>query len=470
MNPQQAADREKRRVALTSVAAALFLTATKLVVGLLTGSLGLLSEAAHSGLDLVAAAITLFAVRAAGKPADREHTYGHGKIESLSALFETVLLLITCVWIIHEAIDRLFFHDVHVDANVWGFLVILASIVIDFSRSRALMRAAKKYRSQALEADALHFSTDIWSSMVVLFGLALVYLAHLLELPWLVKADALAALVVAGIVIWISVRLGKRTVSDLLDAVPADLVEKVSEIAQVPGVSEVKRARLRRSGPSFFVDVTLTVRRDFPLAYAHQIAHQAEEAIRQHLPDADVMVHVDPAGQTHENTVGKIREIAARHGLEAHAIAVSSGDETGSIEMHLEVEKDLRVTEAHDRVTTFEKELHQALPSFHAITTHIEPGGGDVADEVAADPAAEKKVKDLLRRLSRESRPTFEIHDLTIRREKEKWVVVFHCALDGEIPIAEAHALTAGIEGRLRQEIRQIGRVVIHIEPFEEKS
>jgi len=245
------AAREKRRVALASLAAAVLLTVLKLVVGLMTNSLGILSEAAHSALDLVAAAMTLWAVRVSSQPADQTHTYGHGKFENLSALGETALLLATCVWIIYEGIGRLYFGgEVEVDANLWAFLVVVISIVVDFSRSRALSRAAQKHRSQALEADALHFSTDIWSSAVVLFGLAAVAAGRSLGVPWLVKADAIAALAVAGIVIWVSFRLGKKSIDDLLDSVPRQLREDVATAAAgVPDVEGVRQVRVRRSGP-----------------------------------------------------------------------------------------------------------------------------------------------------------------------------------------------------------------------------
>ncbi|MFH1262962.1 MAG: cation diffusion facilitator family transporter [Pseudomonadota bacterium] len=465
MTPRSEADREKRAVALSSVVAAVFLTGMKLAVGLWTGSLGLLSEAAHSGLDFVAAAITFFAVRAAGKPADPEHTYGHGKIESLSALFETFLLLVTCIWIIYEACRRLFFDEVHVDANIYGFVAIALSIVIDFSRSRALMKTAKKYRSQALEADALHFSTDIWSSLVVLFGLGMVWLAHRFDFPRLGYADSIAALIVAAIVIWICFRLGKRTLDDLLDAVPPDLVDRVRNASRVAGVAEVKQARLRRSGPTFFADITLAVGQDSPFSFAHRIAHEAEEAVRKILPEADVVVHVDPAGEAHDNTVGRIREIASKHGLQAHAIAVSSGEKSGSIEMHLEMDGGLRVAEAHEKVSGFEKELHDTLPRFPVITTHIEPVTDGVLDDAAAKPDDAQQVRDLLRGMSRENRTTLEAHDLQVRREDGKLVIVFHLVCDGSVSLAEAHTLTAKIEARLRQQIHDVGRIVIHTEP-----
>ena len=288
------ADREKRFVALTSVIAAVFLTGMKLVVGLMTGSLGILSEAAHSGLDLVAAAVTLFAVRISGRPADREHTYGHGKVENLSALFETVLLLVTCVWIIHEAIQRLLYRDVRVEASIWAFVIMVMSIVIDASRSTALARAARKYDSQALEADALHFSTDIWSSSVVIGGLLLVRLADWLKVEWLVKADSVAALGVACIVVYVSVQLGRRTIEALLDQVPSGLRDEVTRAAHVPGVLAVRHVRVRRGGTEAFADVTLAVGHDTSLEEAHDIASAAENAVRAVLPEAEVMVHVEP--------------------------------------------------------------------------------------------------------------------------------------------------------------------------------
>ena len=243
---QQNAAHEKRWVALTSVLAAILLTSMKLVVGLLTGSLGILSEAAHSGLDLVAALVTYFAVRISRRPADARYTYGYGKVENLSALIETLLLLLTCVWIISEAILRLFFKSVEVEASIWAFLII--SILVDLGRSHSLARAARKYDSQALEADALHFSTDIWSSSVVIAGLMLVVLSARLGIPWLVKADAVAALGMAGIVVFVSLQLGKKTVTALLDAVPAGLRDEVTRAVRVPGVQEVRRTVFAAAG------------------------------------------------------------------------------------------------------------------------------------------------------------------------------------------------------------------------------
>jgi cation diffusion facilitator family transporter len=290
------AEREKRLAALSSVIGAVGLATFKIIVGLMTGSLGILSEAAHSGLDLVAALVTFFAVRFADKPPDERHRYGHGKLENLSALIETLLLLATCVWIIYEAGRRLFFESVEVDASIWAFLVMLVSITIDYSRSRVLMRAARKHNSQALEADALHFSTDIWSSSVVIVGLIGIRLSEVSsDLEFLQKADAVAALMVALIVIYVSVQLGKRTVAALLDTAPPGLVDQIRQaVVTVPGVVNCHQIRVRTSGPRLFADIHVTMEGSLSLSAAHALSEQIEQAIRQINPEIDVTVHEEP--------------------------------------------------------------------------------------------------------------------------------------------------------------------------------
>ena len=267
------------------------------MVGLLTGSLGILSEAAHSGLDLAAALVTVLAVKASARPADADHPYGHGKVENLSALFETLLLLLTCGWIIKEAVARLFLREVRVEVNGWAFGVIVLSILVDLGRSRALMATAKKHRSQALEADALHFSTDVWSSGVVLLGLVLVLLARKLQMPLLARADAVAALGVAGIVVLVSLRLGRKTVADLLDAIPPDLVQAARErVLAVPGVEAVPRIRMRRIGGEWFSDVIIRVDPGLTMEQAHAVADTVEQSLGELMPGGDVVVHSEPAG------------------------------------------------------------------------------------------------------------------------------------------------------------------------------
>ncbi|MBN1497744.1 MAG: cation transporter [Spirochaetes bacterium] len=282
--------------AATSMLAAVGLTAFKIVVGVSTGSLGILAEAAHSALDLIAAIITYLAIRISARPADTTHLYGHGKVENLSAMFETLLLLATCVWIIYEAINRIFFKTVAVEASVWAFIVMATSIIIDFSRSRVLYRAARKHNSQALEADALHFSTDIWSSSVVILGLIMVKVAEIKkEWFFLEKADAIAALIVAAIVIYVSVRLGIRTVQALLDAAPRGLYETIKKTVEgIPGVMDCHNIRFRSSGPRIFIDVHILTDGTQSLNSAHELTEIIEKRIQEALPHADIMIHPEP--------------------------------------------------------------------------------------------------------------------------------------------------------------------------------
>jgi cation diffusion facilitator family transporter len=293
------AEDEKRAAALSSVGAAVLLTGLKLAVGVLSGSLGILAEAAHSGLDLAAAIVTSLAVRMAGKPPDQGHPYGHGKVENLSALVETLLLLGTCAWIISESVQRLTSKPVEVDASFWAFAVMAISIVVDISRSRMLTRVAAKYRSQALEADALHFRTDVWSSAVVILGLAGVKLAQWYPgLGFLHQADAVAALLVAGIVVAVSVRLGLRTVEGLLDASPAGAAERIkARVEQVDQVLDCHAVRVRHSGPYSFVDLHITLDREQPLHVAHALTEEVERVVNEIMPGADVTVHPEPSSE-----------------------------------------------------------------------------------------------------------------------------------------------------------------------------
>lgn len=287
---------EKQSAAKSSVVAAVGLTIFKLVVGAVTGSLGIIAEAAHSGLDLVAALMTLFAVRISDRPADRQHTYGHGKVENVSALFETLLLLITCAWIIYEAIRRLFLESVIIEVTLWSFGVMIVSVIIDISRSRVLYRAAKKYRSQALEADALHFSTDIYSSLVVILGLVCVKASeHYPSVEFLHHADAIAALMVALIVIYISIRLGKRTINALIDTAPEGMEEKIITVVKaMSGVKGCHNVRIRVMGARYFVDIHVLMDGEQTLKRAHLLTDEIEIAIRKLVPDADVTIHPEP--------------------------------------------------------------------------------------------------------------------------------------------------------------------------------
>jgi cation diffusion facilitator family transporter len=290
------ANLEKSNAAITSVIAAVALTIFKIVVGVSTGSLGILAEAAHSGLDLVAAAVTLVAVRVSGRQADESHHYGHGKIENLSALFETLLLLATSAWIIYEAVQRLVLKTVEVEVTAWAFIVMAVSIFIDVNRSRILYRAARKHNSQALEADALHFRTDIWSSSVVILGLVGVTVSERVSgLSWMKQADAVAAIGVAIIVVYVSYNLGKRTIRALLDTAPEGLTEQIKSVmVGMPGVHDSHRIRVRSSGPKTFIDAHILVDPSLSITAVHKLTDDIEIAIQEIVPWADVTIHPEP--------------------------------------------------------------------------------------------------------------------------------------------------------------------------------
>src|SRR6185437_961143 len=300
--------KEKRNVALNSLLAALGITFLKLIVGISTLSLGILSEAAHSGLDLVAALVTLLSVRVSDKPADAEHQYGHGKVENFSAFLETGLLLLTCVWIVWEAIQRLLYHSTHIEPTIAAFSVMFLSMALDFWRSRRLGKIARKYDSQALEADALHFSTDIWSSGVVILGLALVLIGERMQLPLLATADPVAALLVAGVIVYVSSRLARQTIDALLDAVPSDVRGKITDqVEAVEGVVDVDRVRLRRAGNRYFADVSVGLAHNATFQRSEQVAASVTAAVQSVLPNADVVVHPFPRRAAHENVFDRIR-------------------------------------------------------------------------------------------------------------------------------------------------------------------
>jgi cation diffusion facilitator family transporter len=288
-----AAEKEKKKVALISVFAAIFLTGFKLIVGLVTGSLGILSEALHSGLDLVAAVITYFTVRISDKPADRRHHYGHGKTENFSAFIETILLVITCVWIVYEAINRLVSGNTHIEINAWSYIVVVSSIVVDVTRSRALYKVAKKHNSQALEADALHFSTDIWSSAVVLIGLVCANFGFFF-------ADSIAALVVAMIVLMVSYKLGKKAIDVLLDRAPSQYVDLVAELLEkAPEVKQFHNLRVRTAGADTFIKVNIHLDPLLSLQQVHEICDKIEKEIGSRIIRSEVFIHAEPQDTTH---------------------------------------------------------------------------------------------------------------------------------------------------------------------------
>lgn len=471
--------REKGLAAASSVIAAIFLTTMKLVIGLATGSLGILAEAAHSALDLVAAVITFFAVRVSDRPADETHPYGHGKVENLSALAETLLLLLTCAWIIYEAIDRLFFSFKEVDPSIWAFLTMGISIVIDFSRSRVLARAAKKYESQALEADALHFSTDIFSSLVVIVGLALVWYGEMTgQKSLFVRADALAAFVVALIVIYVSLQLGRRTIDALLDRAPSGMATQISNaVAGIEDVRRVNQVRVRSVGNQDFVDLRIAVPSHLSFEESHAITHKVQEVVRSISPHADVVVHTFPTTEQ-QGILERIQTIAARGRFSIHNITTHWTGRGMWIDLDLEVDPSLTLERAHALATDLESRLRgefgqngpTAPTQVADINVHIEPRAEELMKGAELPPVQAKEYAARVEAIRSELPHTHAIQDLQAQKLNGKVYLSFHVLVDPDSSIAEVHSLSEEMENRLRREFPELGRVVIHAEPFDKRK
>jgi cation diffusion facilitator family transporter len=457
--------KEKRRVTLVSIAGALAITTFKLIAGLMTGSLGILSEAAHSGLDLVAATITFFSVRVSDRPADADHQYGHQKFENFSAFVETVLLLVTCVWIVWEAARRLLYHNIEIEPSLWGFLVMFVSIAVDYSRSRALMRVARKYESQAIEADALHFSTDIWSSIVVLFGLTLVWAGRHYNVPELRIADPLAAIGVSGIVASISLRLGRRTLDALLDAAPSGLRADLEARAHaVAGVLWVERLRVRRAGNRYFVDTIIAVPRALPFQQVDAIADAVQDKIREVLPRADVMIHTEPRAPAESSLSEKVRAVASRRNVLVHELAAHDIAGKKHLELHLEVGRGLTLRQAHELVSSVEADIVREAPEVAVINTHIE----DEEAEIEFGHLATEHhgtIERCLREIAGHFPEILDCHEVTVRTVRGRLYVSCHCTLNGELPISRVHEITADLESQFRRAVPNVYRLTIHSEP-----
>jgi cation diffusion facilitator family transporter len=451
----------KEQVALTSIAASAALTVAKGVVGILTGSLAILSEAGHSLIDLGATVMTYLAVRVSGRPADEEHQYGHGKFESVSALAETALLFLLSGVVIWEAAKRLVEHEQHtVLANAWAFGVIAVSIGIDFFRSRALSHTAKATKSQALEADALHFSSDLWASLAVLIGLVGVRAG----LWW---ADSVAALAVAILICFAGWRLGRRTIDTLTDVAPAGAAEQVTAAAaKVPGVVAVEQVRARAVGEKIFIDLAVAVSRTMPLDRVSALKEEVAAAIRERLAGAETTVTTDPVALNNETVVDRVMVIARNRALAIHHVTVHDLKDRLAVSLDLEVGGRLSLREAHAIADGLESAIAAELGTAVEIDTHIEPLQPHRAAGREAPTERVKAVEITLAELAADGRTVRDVHDVRVRETEEGEIVNFHCRVDPSLSVQEAHEKVDALERALKQRSPSIKRVIGHAEPM----
>lgn len=457
-------DHVKQRVALISLLAAVGILVFKLLVGLHTRSLGILAEAAHSALDLIATVLTWVSLRISGRPADANHPFGHGKFENFSAFLQTGLLVITAFVIASVALGRWIAGpqaQVHIDA--WAFAVMLTSIAVDWSRSGILRRTAAAYQSDALAADALNFTTDMASSLAVLVGLALAGAGQLASLPWLLHADAVAACVVAAAMLWLALRLGRRTAGVLLDEAPPGLSLELEQALQgLPGLAGVDRLRLRRVGSRYFADVLLALDPATTFERVNRLRQLAVERIRHRLPEADVVVETQTRRAAHLGPFEQVQAIAQRQNVNIHDLAIYKSGQQLDVEFHLELRATQPLAEAHDLVSHLEAEMRQEIPAIGSITTHIEPEAELVSD---ASRLEVRRLADRVQQIAQQVPELLDCHDLQLRSSAGHLVLSCHCSFPDSLPVARVHDLVTELEGALKRGLPELFRVTIHPEP-----
>jgi cation diffusion facilitator family transporter len=451
---------DKEKVALGSIAASAGLTVGKALVGLATGSLALLSEAGHSLIDLAATVMTYFAVRISNKPADDEHHYGHGKVESIAALAETALLFVLSGIVVYAAAGRLLTASEHrVEATLWSFVVILISIVVDFLRARVLYRVAAKTSSEALEADALHFGSDMWSSIAVLVGLGGVAFGF----KW---ADSAAAVIVALFVCLAGWRLGSRTLNTLTDTAPAGAADRIVAAAKkIKGVVAIDSVRARTVGATLFVDLSVGVSRTLPLDRVAILRMEIIAAIRKIMPRAEVNVAVTPRALDDETVLERVMVIARNKGLAVHHVTVHAISGRLSVSLDLEVDGGLPLATAHETASTLETAIRDELGPEVEVETHIEPLqpiGVSGRDAPAPRAAA---IQTELSALAAQLGSVRDVHDVRVRDTKDGEIVNFHCRVDAGLTVRNVHDKVDELERGLRRRFPEIKRVIGHAEP-----
>jgi cation diffusion facilitator family transporter len=450
---------EKQIVAMGSMFASALMTVGKLVVGFSTGSLGILSEGLHSFMDFGATVLTYMAVRISDKPADPEHPYGHGKIENIAALAETALLFLTSFWIIYEAGHKLYKGDNKVEATWWSVGVIVASILIDIWRARALKKVAIKTKSQALEADALHFSSDVLSSGVVLVGLGFVAMGFPI-------GDPLAAIGVSIFVCHAGWVLGRRTIDTLIDTAPQGASERISKaIKLVKGIAGITRIRVRPVGSVTFVDVEVAVGRGLSLFQVADIKTALKAAIHNEMPDAEVSVSTVPLALDDETVLERVMIIARQHNAAVHHVTLHHLHDNLSISFDLEVEGQSTIRDAHATASRLESDMRTEFGNQTEVETHIEPlqdmglDGADIGDEEL------KTLTETIARLAQEGGAFGEIHRVRARKTDMGLIVIFHCRTDPERTVSEVHGMLDDLERKIRAAHKGIWRIVAHAEP-----
>ena len=447
--------RRPELVALASVFVGVALVVGKLVVGLLTGSLGILSEAVHSLLDLAASVFTLVAVRTSRKPADREHPYGHGRTENLAAFAEGVLLLITALGIGFEAVRRLISGGASVNPAGYAFALLIGTLLIESGRAAILRRVGRLASSEAILADATNRLSDVLATVGVLIGLVGVRMGF----TW---ADSVAALFVAAIIARAAVQVAWRSGDILIDRAAAGAERQLrAAIQDVDGVREVRSVRVRRSGPNLIGDASVATARMLSLEAAGALADDVKKKARTVLPTLDLSVFVE--GQEREGDfVERIHAAAARKGgvRDLHNVTVErEADGSLHLTMHAKLPGDITLATASRASGALEEALRAELPEANRIDVHLEPmephvvRGEDVTQRRAQLAARMREIvashPEVVRCLDVE---------LSDRHQRIHAHVVAEVA--GEVSLEHAHRIETELEEMIRRAFPEVHEVV----------
>src|SRR6202142_3188197 len=448
----------KSRVAAISIFASAAMAVAKFVVGIAIGSLALISEALHSSVDLVATVVTWLVVRVSGKPADAQHHYGHGKLESLSALGVIAMLYVLAGGILVESWSRLREGAPPPTLSAIPFIVLLVDIAVNLWGARALHRTARDTKSQALAADALHFASDVLGSLAVIAGLALSGLGY----AW---GDAAAAIGVAVVISLLGLRLARSTVETLLDRAPEGVSEKAAAaIRAVPGVVGIERLRARMVGPPHFIDAIVQVPRTYPIDRIDEIKRKAQAAVTRALDDADLTFTAVPVARDNESVRERIMVIARNSGLAIHHVTVHDLGGRLTVSIDLEVDGEMALTAAHDIAQELERHIRDEFGEDVEVDTHIEPLEPELPFGTDAAP---DRVAAITSALSRFAAATaiHDIHSVRVRDTDAGEIVNFHCRAAPSMSVIKVHENVDALERALRRAFPAVKRVISHAEP-----
>lgn len=451
---------KKEKVAIVSVFASGSLAMVKFAVGVAIGSLALISDALHSLIDLGATVVTWFAVRAADRPPDAEHHYGHGKIESVAALAESALLFLLAGGVAVEAVSRLQGGGTLVSFSIIPFIVLAVEMGVNAWRARALLKVARETKSQALEADSLHFASDFFGSIPVIIGLALSAYGY----GW---ADPVAAIAVAILISALGFRMARRTLATLVDTAPEGAADKVeAEIRRVPGVVKIERVRVRMVGPRYFIDVAVALPRTFPSDRFAMVRANVQQAVTRLFDDADVTVTMTPIALDSESMMDRIFVIARSKALAVHHVTVHDIKDRLAISLDLEVDGKMSLAAAHEQADALEKAIEAELGADVEVETHIEPLQAQDVSGREAPPERVQAVQMALAEFAAAGQVIRDVHDVRVRETEEGEIVNFHCHVDPTLSVQTVHENVDALERALKERSASIKRVIGHAEPM----